>query len=140
MGTILCPTRGGKESIQTQDKAIALAQDRGDTLLFLYVVHLHFLDKLAAPIVVDIAEEVKQMGEFMLLMAKERAEEQGVKAKTISRKGEVREEIKKVAIEENVTLILLGRPAGERSAFQLAELEEFAAELEQKTGIETVII
>jgi nucleotide-binding universal stress UspA family protein len=139
MGIILCPTRGGEESIQTQDKAITLAKERGDTLLFLYVVDLHFLDKTAAPIVVDIADEVQEMGEFMLLMAKERAREQGVEAKTISRKGEVREEIKKVAVEEGVSLVLFGRPVGEESAFKLAELEEFAAKFENETGIETII-
>ena len=139
MGIILCPTRGGPASHNTQDKAITLAKERGDTLLFLYVVNLHFLDKLAAPIVVDVEDEVQQMGEFLLLMAKERAEEQGVKTRTLSRKGKVREEIKKVAQEENVSLILLGRPAGEQSAFQLAEVKEFAAEIERETGIEAIV-
>jgi nucleotide-binding universal stress UspA family protein len=139
MGIILCPTRGGPASIYAQDKAITLAKERGDTLLFLYVVNLHFLDKLAAPIVVDVEDEVQQMGEFLLLMAKERAEEQGVKTRTLSRKGKVREEIKKVAQEENVSLILLGRPAGEQSAFQLAEVKEFAAEIERETGIEAIV-
>ena len=139
MGIILCPTRGGPASIYAQDKAITLAKERGDTLLFLYVVNLHFLDKLAAPIVVDVEDELQQMGEFLLLIAKERAEEQGVKTRTLSRKGKVREEIKKVAQEENVSLILLGRPAGEQSAFQLAEVKEFAAEIERETGIEAIV-
>jgi len=139
MGIILCTTRGGPASYHTQDGAITLAKERGDTLLFLYVVDLHFLDKTAAPIVVDVGDEVQEMGEFLLLIAKERAEEQGVTAKTISRKGEVREEIKKVAQEEGVSLVMFGRPAGQESAFQLAELEEYAAEIERETGIETII-
>jgi len=139
MGVILCSTRGGPESYRNQDKAIAYAKDRGDSLLFLYVVDLHFLDKTAAPIVVDVGEEVQEMGEFMLLIAKERAKEQGVEAKTISRIGEVREEIKKVAVEEDVSSVLFGQPSGEGSAFQLAELEEYAAEIERETGIETII-
>jgi len=140
MGIILCPTRGGPASYSTQDKAIALAKERGDTLLFLYVVNLHFLDKTAAPIVVDVGDEVQEMGEFMLLMAKERAEEQGVEVNTITRKGEVREETKNVAVEEGVSLVIFGRPAGEESAFQLAELEKFATEFERETGIEIVIV
>lgn len=139
MGIILCPTRGGPASTCSQDEAISIAKERGDDLLFLYIVNLHFLDKLAAPIVVDVVDELLQMGEFMLLMAKERAEEQGVKSITLSRKGEVREEIKKVAQEEDVSLVLLGRPAGEQSAFQLAELKEFAAEIESETGIEAMV-
>ena len=139
MGTILCPTRGGPASGCTQDEAISIAKERGDDLLFLYVVNLQFLDKTAAPIVVDIVDELHQMGEFMLLMARERAEEQGVKSRTLSRKGEVQKEILKVAQEENVSLVLLGRPAGEQSSFQLAELKEYAAEIERVTGIETMI-
>ena len=139
MGIILCTTRGGPESYRNQDKAIAYAKERGDSLLFLYVVDLHFLDKTAAPIVVDVGDEVQEMGEFLLLIAKERAKEQGIEAKTISRIGEVREVIKKVALEEGVSLVMFGRPGGEESAFQLAELEDFAAEIESETGIETII-
>jgi nucleotide-binding universal stress UspA family protein len=139
MGVILCPTRGGPQSYHNQDKAIAYAKERGDSLLLLYVVDLHFLDKTAAPIVVDVADEVQEMGEFMLLIAKERAEGQGVETRTISRKGKVHEEIKKVAQEEGVSLILLGRPGGEKSTFQISEQEEYAAELERETGIETII-
>ncbi len=139
MGIILCPTRGGPASYNTQDKAIALAKEKGDTLLFLYIVNLHFLDKTAAPIVVDVEDEVHQMGEFLLLIAKERAEEQGVETRTISRKGEVRDEIKKVALEEKVSLVMFGRPAGDESTFELADLKTFAAEIEKETGIETII-
>lgn len=139
MGIILCPTRGGPASYNTQDKAIALVKEKGDTLLFLYIVNLHFLDKTAAPIVVDVEDEVHQMGEFLLLIAKERAEEQGVETRTISRKGEVRDEIKKVALEEKVSLVMFGRPAGDESTFELADLKTFAAEIEKETGTETII-
>ena len=43
MGRILCPTRGGEGSYRTQDAAIAMAKERGDELVFLYVVDLDFL-------------------------------------------------------------------------------------------------
>jgi nucleotide-binding universal stress UspA family protein len=139
MGIILCPTRGGPASSHTQNGAIALAKERGDSLLFLYVVDLHFLNKTAAPIVVDVADEVQEMGEFLLLIAKERAEEQGVSTKTISRIGKLREEIKKVAREESVSLVMFGQPAGEKSKFILDDLRAFAAEIEKDCGIETII-
>ncbi|HIQ01546.1 MAG TPA: hypothetical protein EYH30_05385, partial [Anaerolineales bacterium] len=45
MGKILCATRGGEASYRTQDAAIALARERGDSLIFLYVVDTHFLDR-----------------------------------------------------------------------------------------------
>lgn len=140
MGRILCATRGGEASRRTQDKAIALAREQGDELIFLYVVDIHFLDKTAAPIVVDVENEVAKMGEFLLLMAQERAAQQRVTATAIVRKGEVRDELKKAALEENVSLVVLGRPAGDDSVFQLASLQNYAAEIEAETGIETRII
>jgi nucleotide-binding universal stress UspA family protein len=140
MGKILCATRGGEASYRTQDKAIALAKERGDTLLFLYVADLHFLDKTAASIVVDVGNEVTKMGEFLLLMAQERAREAGVEAGLITREGDVREEIKAAAVEEGVDLVVLGRPTDETSRFKLEALRAFAAEIEEETGIPAVIL
>lgn len=140
MSKILCATRGGEASYRTQDAAIALAKERGDTLFFLYVVDLHFLDKTAGAGVVDVEQELTKMGEFLLLMAQERAAEQGVAADTICREGRLREELKNAAREEGASLVVLGRPAGEESVFKLANLEAFAAEIENETGVETRII
>jgi nucleotide-binding universal stress UspA family protein len=140
MGKILCATRGGEASYRTQDAATALAKERGDTLLFLYVVDLHFLDKTSGPVVVDVEQEMIKMGKFLLLMAKERAAEQGVAAETVCRKGEFRPELKNIAREEGTSLIMLGRPADTESVIQLTVLQTFAAEVERETGVETRII
>lgn len=140
MGRILCATRGGEASYRTQDAAIALAKERGDTLLFLYVVDLHFLDKIAGSGVVGVEREMNRMGQFLLLMAQERAAEQGVAAEMISRKGRLQEELKNAAGEEGVSLIVLGRPADAESVFELADLETFAAEIEAETGVEAHIV
>ena len=78
MGLILCATRGGEASLRTQNAAIALAKERGDELAFLYIVDLEFLNKTAAPIMVDVENELAELGNFLLLVAKERANEQGV--------------------------------------------------------------
>jgi len=140
MSVILCATRGGEASYRTQDKAIAMAKERGDSLLFLYVVDLDFLNKMAAPFVVDIEDEIGDMGDFFLLMAKERAAELGVNATTVCRKGKIRQEIKEVALEQQVALVVLGRPTGSDSAFHLLSLEAFANEITEETGIEATII
>jgi nucleotide-binding universal stress UspA family protein len=136
MGTILCATRGGEASNLTQEKVIALAKERGDELLFLFVVDLHFLDKTAAPIVVDVKNDIADMGEFLLLMAKERAAKENVEADILIREGEVIEELIKVALEKQVSLIVLGRPVGEGSVFKLTELEQLAEKIEDDTGVE----
>ncbi|MCP4540782.1 MAG: universal stress protein [Chloroflexi bacterium] len=140
MGKILCSTRGGEASYRAQDAAIALAKERGDTLLFLYVVDLHFLDKTSGAAVVDVEKEMNKMGEFLLLMAKERAAEQNVVAETTCHTGEFREELENTAREQNTSLIVLGRPADTESVFQLTSLQTFAAEIESETGVETCIV
>jgi nucleotide-binding universal stress UspA family protein len=140
MGKILCATRGGEASYRTQDAAIALAKERGDELLFLYVVDTSFLDKTAAPIVVDIEGGIEKMGKFLLAMAQERAARQGVEARAICHEGRVRQEIKMAAVEEKATTVVLGRPAGETSVFIPEALQSFAKGIESETGVEVVIV
>ena len=140
MGKILCATRGGETSYRTQDQAIALAKERGDEIVFLYVVDLTFLNTTAAPIVIDVEARIEQMGEFLLAMAQERARQQGVQAKVICREGTVREQIKAAAIEEGATLVVLGRPVGQTSAFVPESLHTFAEEIERETGAEVAIV
>lgn len=140
MGLILCATRGGEASYRSQQVAISLAKERGDEIIFLYIINLDFLDKTSAPIVVDIENELEQMGRFFLLMAKERAVEEGVEVRTLIRRGDVREEIIRVAMEEQVTLVVLGRPVGKLSAFLESSLEEFRQEIEKETGAETALV
>jgi nucleotide-binding universal stress UspA family protein len=112
MGKILCATRGGEASQRTQDAAIRLAKDCGDNLVFLYVVDIHFLDNTAAPIVVDVEHEIYKMGEFLLLMAQERAAAQGIAAQTVVRQGRLTAELVAAAEELGINLIVLGRPRG----------------------------
>ncbi len=140
MGKILCATRGGEASYRTQDKVITLAKESGDELLFLFVVDLHFLDRTAAPIVVDVTNNIADMGEFLLLMAKERAAKQGVEARTLIREGEVIDELEKAAQEEAVSRIVLGRPVGDESLFKLVELERLADRIQNDTGIQVQIL
>jgi hypothetical protein len=50
---ILCPTRGGKGSYPNQDRAIAIAKERGAEILFLYITNVEFLGLTAAPKLID---------------------------------------------------------------------------------------
>jgi nucleotide-binding universal stress UspA family protein len=141
MGKILCATRGGEASYRTQDAAIALAKEQDDELLFLFVVDTHFLDKAGRAVRPDVvAEELSHMGEFLLAMAQERAQEQGVAAHYLLRRGEFQDELKATAREEGVDLVVLGQPAGTGSAFVPADLQAFAAKIEAETGVEAVIV
>jgi nucleotide-binding universal stress UspA family protein len=117
-----------------------MAKKQGDSLVFLYVVDTRFLDKTAAPILVDPEEGIGKMGEFLLLMAKERAAEEGIEAETVLQHGQIREALKKAALDEAVDIIVLGRPSGEESVFNLQALESFAAKIEAETGVKTIIV
>ena len=141
MGKILCATRGGEASYRAQDAAITLARERGDSLIFLYVVDTHFLDRTERAVRPDVvAEEMARMGQFLLTMAKERAQAQGVQAEVRIRRGEVLEELKAAAREEGVDLVILGRPGEEESTFRQVDLEAVAREIEEETGVETRIV
>jgi nucleotide-binding universal stress UspA family protein len=140
MGKILCATRGGQDSYRTQDAAIALAQERGDSLIFLYVVDVRFLDKTSAPIVVDVEGEIGKMGEFLLVMAQERAAKAGVGAETVCREGRVGDQLVAVARELEVSTLVLGRPGGEDSTFSLDALQDLAASIRADADAEVVIV
>jgi nucleotide-binding universal stress UspA family protein len=140
MAKILCATRGGAASYRAQDAASRLARERGDELLFLYVVNIEFLDKTARAVRPDIVEaEMERLGEFLLEMARERAAEQGVSADAILRHGVLPEELAEVAREHQVDSIVLGKPV-EGSVYSLEELESFAADIEARTGSQVLIL
>jgi nucleotide-binding universal stress UspA family protein len=141
MGKILCPTRGGEASFRTQDAAIAQAIQEHKTLLFVYVVDTHFLDRTHRPVRPDvIAQEMARMGEFLLTMAKERAEKSGVQVETQVRHGELREELIAAAREADADTVILGRPEGKESAFDITGLQDLATGIEEETGAETRIV
>lgn len=142
VGKILCATRGGEASYRTQDAAIALSKERGDELIFLYIADYHFLDKMAAPIVVDVENEVVKMGEFLLLMAQERAAAQGVRAQVVVRQGRLRAELVAAARELEVDIIVLGRPVAQhrQAIFDDTALHAFATGLQSVTGAEVRVL
>ncbi len=140
MTTILCATRGGEASIRTQMKAIELAQERGAELLFLYVANVDFLGHIAGSIVVDVATELENMGEFLLLMAKERAEKEGVTATTVVKRGDFRAALLEAAAEAAASLIVFGSPGEESSITQQDYLETLASGITEESGVETIIV
>ena len=137
---ILCPTRGGKDSYPNQDRAIALAKERGAEVLFLYITNVEFLDLTAAPILIDIETEMDEMGEFMLAMAQERAEKANVKASTLVHRGRFREVLIDVLEERRIDTVVLGISAGGTGVVTAEYIRELANEIGGKTGVEFVVV
>jgi len=141
MKKILCATRGGEASRSTQDKVIAMAKEKGASILFLYVVDVEFLKLTARGVRPDVvATEMEHMGEFLLAIACERAAAQGVEADMCLRHGPLVEALESAAREESADAIAFGRPAGQDSSFSLPDLEELAAQIERDTGIKAYIL
>jgi nucleotide-binding universal stress UspA family protein len=141
MGRILCATRGGKASYRTQDAAIALAKERGDELSFLFVVDVDFLKRSRRAMRPDVVSaEMTKMGRFLLEMAQERAEGQGLAASIILRHGHLRAELKAAVREHKADRLVLGKPAGDESAYALKELKDLAADIEAETQVQVNIL
>lgn len=140
MDIILCATRGGEASLQTQRRVIEIAQERGAKIIFVFVVDVRFLEHYTAPHVPMMVDEMLHLGEFLLTMAQERAEQAGVEAEFTVRRGELEATLIEVAKEYSASLIVLGRPA-EKSVTTLQYLENnLCPAIEAETGIRTVLV
>ncbi len=141
MTTILRPTRGGEASYPNQDRAITIAKERDADLLLLYVANVHFLDHVMGPVLVDVETELKEMGEFLLALAQERAEKAGVQAKTLVLHGEFREALEQVIQEhEEITTLVLGIAAGETGVTPPGYLEDVVQWCYTECGIEVIVV
>jgi nucleotide-binding universal stress UspA family protein len=137
---ILCPTRGGEASIPNQMQAIVIAKERGADLLFLYVSNIHFLNHITSPVPVQIVEkQLDELGEFVLIMAKERAGKAGVKAETVVRRGEFRAALDEVIREIPISTIILGAGSQGTGVTTPEYRQDLAQYLLKEHGIEIII-
>ena len=141
MTTILRPTRGGEASYPNQDRAIALAKERNADLLLLYVSNVRFLDRLAGPVLVDVETELDEMGEFLLAMAQERAEQAGVPAKSLVLRGVFREALAQVLKDHpEVTTVVLGAAVEGTSVTPAGYLEDLVQWCHAEHGVEVIVV
>jgi cation:H+ antiporter len=137
-GNILCATRGGQASQHAQEQAIELAREENTELLFLYVFDQSIIQGIATPIVINVEEQIERVRDFLVATAQQQAEQAGVEARVVARAGDLREQIRAVASEEGVNLIVLGGPSGDSSLFEREALWAFAAEVEEAIGVPVI--
>jgi nucleotide-binding universal stress UspA family protein len=140
MQKILAPTRGGEASYPNQDKVIALAKERGDELVFLYITDISFLDHHSAPVLFDLEEELDEMGAFLLAMAQERAAKVGVNAQAIVRRGNFNDVLKEVITELGMCCVVLGSPETDTGMTTIEYLRELAEDLADTLQSETIVL
>lgn len=139
MATILYPTRGGPSSYPNQDLAISLARERDATLIFLYVSDVRFLDRVASPVLVDVETELDELGEFMLTMAKDKAQRAGVTAEIAIRRGIFRDALKEMIAEHKIDTVIVGS-SEEDDGLTSNDYLQMLAELLQEDGLPEMII
>jgi nucleotide-binding universal stress UspA family protein len=141
LSAIICAIRGGSKSQATIQKAIKVAKETKLPVFFLYVIDVDFLVHTSLSRVHPISEELQEMGEFILLMARDKAEAQGVESMHFVRHGDVREEILRLCRECDGRTIVLGRPrlSKERSVFSVDRLELFKKQISQECDAELLI-
>lgn len=142
MSGIVCAIRGGLASKHTIDRSINLAVEKDLPLYFLYVVNLNFLTHTASSRVRTITEEMDEMGDFILLLAKGQAESRGVQVEGIIRHGIVGEEIIAVSHEVDADFVVMGQPKGEKNAdvFTQERINRFRERLSEECGAHVILV
>ena len=138
--TVLCATRGGPASYPTQDAAIAQAKARDQDVVFVFITNLRFLDMISSAVLVDMDEQMKELGEFLLLMARERAEEMGVHAYTEVRSGSIHRALIDMIRQYDVNLVVMGQPGRSGNLFNREHMQDISDYLSEETGVEVMLV
>jgi hypothetical protein len=110
-------------------------------LILLYVSNVSFLDRLGGTARVDILEEqLDELGEFLLIMAQERAERCGVESDRVVRHGRFRPALSQVIEEYGVTTLVLGRPAHDAANTTVEYISMVAQTMVNDCGIEVFVV
>jgi nucleotide-binding universal stress UspA family protein len=136
MPGIVCAIRGGPASQPTIQKSINLAKTNGQTIFFLYVINLDFLTHAGEGRTGHIADDLREMGEFILLAAQEQAREQGLCAEMVSAEGDVIEELIRLCLEVEADYVVLGRPQKDidLNLFDEEGLQSISEQIEETTN------
>jgi nucleotide-binding universal stress UspA family protein len=142
MGAIVCATRGGEASRRTQERAIALAKERGRELIFLVIFDPSFAGPLNKELEAALIDEQRWLGRALLGIAQARAQEQGLDSRAEVTCGPVLETINDTLREVKAETLVIGasRPTAPSTSFELSEVYRFAQRVRQDTGVEVVVV
>lgn len=135
---ILCAVRGSPESRATVTYAIDLALESGARLTFFHALDAEFLGYATVGPLSVVYRELREMGEFTMLILVDRAQRRGVANVDFAfSEGNVKEQLRLAAIRTEAEIMVMGRPTRSPGAnvFKLSEIEDFAAELAEEGGL-----
>jgi nucleotide-binding universal stress UspA family protein len=142
MGLIVCATRGGEAGRRTQERAVALAKERGDELVFLCVFDPAFAGNLSDALSEAVVQEQQWLGRTLMNVAQSRARKRGVNAHAVVRSGPVVENIEDFVRESCASTLVIGEPKVDSalSAFGLDTVQSCADQMVDRTGIDVVVV
>jgi nucleotide-binding universal stress UspA family protein len=142
MGSIVCATRGGEAGRRTQERAIALAKERGDDLVFLCVFDPGFAGRLSDTLAAAVVEEQKWLGRALMGVAQARAREQDVEADAVVLSGVVLDSIEDFLCESGASTLVIGesRIDSALSVFRHGTVQSCATHIKQNTSVEVVVV
>jgi nucleotide-binding universal stress UspA family protein len=142
VGPIVCATRGGEASRRTQERATAMAKERGTRLVFLYVVDPSFAEGIDGEMTETLIDELRRLGRSLLRLAQLRANEQGKESDAAIRKGPVLDAIEDFIREVDASTLVVGSPRGQEEprTFEADQLDEFTRRIESATGAQVVVV
>jgi hypothetical protein len=138
MSGILCAVRGGLESRATITQAIGLARTTGLPVQFVYVLNEDLVPGTGSERAGAVANQVRQMGESVLLAAQALANSQGVLARGSARQGNVEDEIATACRELGAEYLVLNRPREGKDGRSSPISQHFAERIGKQAGTELV--
>ena len=141
MGSIVCATRGGAGSRAVQEQAVRHAIERGQNLIFLYVVDTSGLSEADETLREAVEIELDWLGRTLLRIAQIRAENEGTASTVVIRQGRAVAEICSFISEQAAELLLLGAPRGTTASIIGDDPIEILAErICQQTGVPVEVV
>ncbi len=142
MRPIVCATRGGEVSRRTQQRAVALAKERGVELVFLCVVDPSFAGPVDKALTATLADELERLGRALLSIAQARAREQGVATRTVVLSGPVWQNVEEYVRQVDADALVIGAPrAGSTPrAFGSGDVHRLAETIQETAGVEVVVV
>lgn len=138
---IICAVHGGPESRETVIRAISLALESGGRLTFFHVMDAEFLGYATVGTLRVAYHELEEMGKFVMLILCDRARARGVaQVDYILRKGNVRKQLRQLAIETGAEVMVMGRPTRSptKNIFKPGEFDAFVADLEREGNLSVI--
>jgi len=142
MGPIVCATRGGEVSRRTQQRAVALAKERGAELVFLCVVDPSFAGPVKKALAATLADELQRLGRALLSIAQARAREQGVATRTVVLSGPVWQNIEEYVRQVGADALVIGAPRVGLTprAFGSGDVQRLAETIQETAGVDVVVV